>query len=382
MENNKKKNWSKFFYWLIFALILIVIYKCFDNVSSISLGIKKFFNVLMPFILGIIVAYLFYLPSKGFENLYKKIKIPKKIARVLSIFTVYAIAVMLIIILINIVFPAISSSVVDLANNMPGYYNSAINYVSNLPENSIIAKEDIQSIIGNLQQIDFVKIFSVDNLINYVKGVFGVASTIFNIFVTIIMSVYILLEREEILKFIQKLNCAIYKKETSYKINNYIEKTNNIFLKFISSQILDGILVGIIVSIALSIMKVKYAILLGFLIGLFNIIPYFGAIIGVAIAGIITLFTGGVSQVIWMLIIVIILQQIDANIINPKIVGNALKVSPILVIFSVTIGGAYFGVLGMFLAVPLIALIKILINDYIESKENKEVTNKKSVKKV
>ena len=123
---------------------------------------------------------------------------------------------------------------------------------------------------------------------------------------------------------------------------------------------------GIIVSIAMWILGVKYWVLLGFMIGLFNIIPYFGAIIAVVIATIITIFTGGFTKAIWMVIVVVILQQIDANIINPKIVGNALKLSPILVIFSVTVFGAYFGVLGMFLAVPCIAVIKILVNDFIE----------------
>ena len=98
-------------------------------------------------------------------------------------------------------------------------------------------------------------------------------------------------------------------------------------------------------------------------------IPYFGAIIATAIAAIVTLITGGWSQAIWMLIVVIILQQIDANIINPKIVGQSLKMSPLLVIFAVTIGGAYFGILGMFLAVPVIAVIKILRDDFIRYRE-------------
>ena len=115
-------------------------------------------------------------------------------------------------------------------------------------------------------------------------------------------------------------------------------------------------------------MKVKYAPLLGFFIGFFNMIPYIGAIIAVGISAIITLITGGVSQAIWMLIVTIILQQIDANIINPKIIGQSLKISPLLVIFAVTVGGAYFGILGMFLAVPVIAVVRIIVEDYIDYK--------------
>ena len=136
----------------------------------------------------------------------------------------------------------------------------------------------------------------------------------------------------------------------------------------ITSQLVDAVIVGLITSIAMSIMRIKYAVLLGFIIGLFNIIPYFGAIVAVVISIIITIFTGGFVQAIWLAIVVVILQQIDANIINPRILGNSLNLSPILVIFAVTVGGAYFGVLGMFLGVPVIALIKIIIEDFIEYK--------------
>ena len=132
----------------------------------------------------------------------------------------------------------------------------------------------------------------------------------------------------------------------------------------------------------MTIMGIKYAPLLGFFIGLFNMIPYVGAIIATAISAIVTLITGGLSQAIWMLIVVIILQQIDANIINPRIVGKSLKISPLLVLFAVTFGGAYFGILGMFLAVPVIAVIKILIDDFIRYKEIKKRRMKEEERKI
>lgn len=126
-------------------------------------------------------------------------------------------------------------------------------------------------------------------------------------------------------------------------------------------------------SVALTIMKVKYAVLLGFLIGVFNLIPYFGAIIAVIVACVITIFTGGFVQAIWVAVVLIIIQQIDANIINPKILRDALEISKILIIFAVTVGGAYFGVLGMFLGVPAIAVIKMMLDDYIERNEKEKV---------
>ena len=121
------------------------------------------------------------------------------------------------------------------------------------------------------------------------------------------------------------------------------------------------------------ILNVKYAILLGFMIGLFNLIPFFGSIVAIAIAIIVTILTGGLGKAVAMAIIVIILQQIDANIINPKIVGDSLKISQIVVIFAVTVGGAYFKILGMFLAVPIVTVIKMFIEDYIEEKEARKL---------
>lgn len=370
----EKRNWTKWIYWFTFAVAVIFVYKTLDNFNDISEWVGKLISILMPFLMGILIAYLFYIPCRQIERLYKKAK-PKLIskrARGLSVITVYIIAILILVIVINILIPALSKSVMDLANNLPGYYQSAINFVNDMPEYTIIKKESVQEIISNLQKIDITTIISLENISDYINGVIGVASSIFNVFVSLIMSVYILLERGEILKFIKRLARAVFKEETCKALDNYFIKANNIFFKFISSQVIDAIVVGIIVSIAMWILGVKYWVLLGFMIGLFNIIPYFGAIVAVGLTILITWITGGLSQAIWVAVVIIILQQIDANIINPKIVGDSLSLSPILVIFAVTVGGAYFGFLGMLLAVPVIAVLKILICDYIDYKNEKK----------
>lgn len=361
----EKRNW-KWLYWFTFAVAVIFVYKTLDNFSDISMWISNLISILMPFFMGILLAYLLYIPCRQIERLYNKIKFTKKRARGLSVITVLILVILIVAMAINLIIPAISKSVIELAGELPGYYQNAIKFINNLPDDSIIKKIEIQDIIGKLQQIDITQVLNLEKISTYVKGVLGVASTIFSIVVSLIMSVYFLLERREILKFFNRVIKALFKKETCKAISNYFGKVNDIFFKFISSQVLDAIIVGILVSLVLWILGVKYWLLLGFMIGLFNIIPYFGAIVGVAIATAITVFTGGFSQALWMLVIVIIIQQIDANIINPRIIGNALKLSPILVIFSVTLFGAYFGVLGMFLAVPIIAVIKMLVIDFLE----------------
>lgn len=368
----EKKNsiWGKWLYWFVFAVAVIIVYKTLDNFSDITNWLKGILDVLMPFIIGILIAYLFYIPCKKIEEFYSKfkIKLVKKKARTLSVFTVYLIALILIILAMNFIVPTLTTSITDLANNLVGYYNNTIEDFKNIPEDSILKNINIEEIASNLSNIKIEEYINIETISQYAKGAIGIANAIFDFFISLIVSVYILLERTRILKFLRKLAGAIFKEKTYNAIGKYFNNTNTIFFKFLSSQIIDAIIVGILTSIAMLILGVKYAILLGFLIGLSNLIPYFGAIVGVGITIIITLFTGGITQAIWLAIIIIILQQIDANIINPRIVGNSLKISPLLVIFAVTIGGAYFGVLGMFLAVPIFAVLKIFIEDYIDYK--------------
>ena len=240
--------------------------------------------------------------------------------------------------------------------------------IEELPEDSVFKSEEVLNIVNEVKNIDFKQFINMEKIAEYAKGAIDVASKVFDFFVALVVSVYVLLQRRDILNFFKDLSRAMFKESTYKSLGRYFDRTNEIFFNFIAGQVLDGFVVGIITSIAMSIMGVKYAVPLGFMIGLFNLIPYFGAIIAVVIAALITFLTGGLTQAILMVVVVTILQQIDANIINPKIIGNSLEISPLLVIFAVTVGGAYMGVWGMFLAVPIIAVIKLFITDYIEYK--------------
>ena len=368
--NEIKSHWKKWVYWFLFAVAVIMVYKALDNFSDVMGVIETFFEVIAPFLAGIFIAYLLYLPCKYFEKKYKKTKVKfiNKKARVLGVATVYIIAILIIVLLTMFIFPIIFESVVDLINNIPGYYEIAVEKLNHLPEDSFWNSDLLNQIIESIEELDLKQFFQFDKIMAYVGSAVSAVFSIVDIFIAVIVSIYILIQRKQILNFLRKLATAIFPKRTYNHLGKYFDDSNTIFFKFIASQFMDAVIIGILVSIALTIMGVKYGIVLGFFIGLFNMIPYFGAIIATVISAIITIITGGLSQAIWMLIVVIILQQIDANIINPKIVGKSLKISPLLVIFSVTVGGAFFGVLGMFLAVPVIAVIKILVEDYVEYK--------------
>ena len=268
--------------------------------------------------------------------------------------------------------PAITSSFQDLVNNFQSYYISIKESIMALPEDSIFKSERFMNVINQFNGFKIEDYINLNMIGQYAQGVISFASGIFDMFVSLVVSLYILLDRKKIIDFIKKFVGAFFNNQSYKNIGKYFHRTNEIFCKFLSSQFLDAIVVAILTSVAMSIMHIKYAVMLGLFIGLFNLIPYFGAIIAVTISVILTILTGGISQAIEMAIVVIILQQIDANFINPKIVGESLEISPLLVIFSVTVGGAYFGILGMFLAVPISAVIKLLITDWVEYKYQKK----------
>ena len=367
-----KQGWKKRISWLLIALIVVIVYKMLDNFSNIQEWFGSFFRIMKPFLVGLLISYILFMPCKKIESilLKSKFKFINKKARGLSVIATYVIFVLIIIVIINCIFPVLKESIVELVGNIPGYYEILVNKYKELPEDSVLKSDIIKDKMAELSNIDMKQLLSINNekIIEYVKNIIDVFSGIFDIFVSIIVSVYILLQRTTIMKFLRRFARALFKKNTYEAVNKYFTKANEVFFTFISSQLLDAVFVGVLTTVAMLIIKVKYAPLIGFTIGLFNMIPYIGAIVAVAIGILITFITGGLGKALAMAIVVIILQQIDANIINPKIIGVSLEVSPLLVIFSVTVGGAYFGILGMFLGVPIAVVIKTVLTDWIDNK--------------
>lgn len=375
--NKEKSVVKKWLYWFSLAIAIIFCYKLLDDYTYVINWLRNLFTILMPFLIGILISYILYMPCKKVEQICdkSKSKFIKKKSRMIAIIIIYILVTILLILFVKFLVPVITQSILDLGNNFQNYYNSLIEMINDLPEDSILKSDIAKDIISNIKDIDLKQFINLQKIGEYIEGILSAANAIVNVFIAIIVSVYVLYDRRKIVAFIKKLVNSLFETKVAIKISNYFNRTNEILLKFIGSQFLDAIIVGILTSVAMAIMKVKYGLTLGILIGISNLIPYFGAIVGVGISILITVFTGGFSKAIWLAVVIIILQQIDANIINPKIVGNSLKVSPLLVIFAVTIGGAYFGTLGMFLAVPIAAILKIIIMDLIEYREKMKLKN-------
>lgn len=374
MKKDKIMGTKKWVYWVSIGTVLIVIYKFFDNFSGIGHWLSNLFAILAPFLVAILMAYILYQPVTKVENQLKKIKKLKK-PRSLAILIVYLIFGLLIFFLFKFIIPEMIASILDLINNVQYYYNGITTNELESKWAPFIMDNILKPMVEYIQQIDFKTVMTPERISGYLSSALGLFKALFSFFIAIICSIRLLSERERILKFIDKLAKTTMTENGYRKFNRYFKNGNEIFFKYFSSQLIDAVVVAVLMSIPLLILKVKYAVLLGVIIGLFNLIPYFGAIFAVVVAALITILTGGFKQAIIVLIVMVVIQQIDANIINPKITSSKLNVSPLLVVFSVTIGGAYFGVIGMFLAVPVAVLIKLMVDDYITNK-NKQIEEK------
>lgn len=385
MKKEKVLGTKRWIYWVSIGVVLIIIYKLLDNFTGIGDWMGNLFSVLAPFIEGILIAYILYTPCKKIETilLKRKNKFVKKRARGISILLTYIIVLALIIWFMNVIIPTLVNSISDLIKNVQSYYNSVVSDSPNYAITPFIQDNILKPVVEWIQNVDFESFFTVDKIKEYLSSAMGIIKGIVNIFIAVICSVYILAQRTRIVNFLNRFAKAVLTKRGYERFNRYFTSGNAIFFRYLSSQMLDGIVVAVITSIAMTIMGVKYSVLLGTLIGISNLIPYFGAIFGVAIAIIITILTGGWEQALIMGIVVIILQQLDANLINPRITSSSLKVSPLLIMFAVTVGGAYFGVLGMFLAAPIFTLIKVIVDDFVnERNREKDLKEARTLKNV
>ena len=202
----ERKRGLRWFYWFSLGVAIIAVYKLLDNFGQITEWLKGLANILMPFIMGLLIAYLFYIPCRKVESWYtKSTKFVRKKARILSIITVYIIAVLLIILVLNFVVPAISKSIGDFVSNFGIYYNNTMN--------AILKDETVLNAIKGIGEVDIKQYLNFEKLTEYAKGAINVVNSIFDVFVSLIVSVYLLAERRKILEFFKRLTSALFKKD-------------------------------------------------------------------------------------------------------------------------------------------------------------------------
>ena len=229
-------------------------------------------------------------------------------------------------------------------------------YIQYITDYIMQASESLRDIVNKL----FVQLYN-----SLMSLITGIGTSTLTIITSFIINIYMLIEKDDLLSRSRRLIHAFFDHKKAMHILLIFKKANKIFKSFLNGKLLDSLIVGIICVIVFSLAKVPYAPLMGALIGFFNMIPYFGPIIGSVPVVIVSFFIDP-PKALTALIIILIVQQVDANYIDPKIVGENVGVSPFWIITSVTVAGNLFGIAGMVLGVPIVVLLKTIIEETIE----------------
>ena len=329
-----------------------------------------------PVIYGLVIAYLLD-PVVMF--LMRKLKVRRKqgifLACLILIGTISFLIYKLlpqIIENVNNIMSFIMEGDVDIAKIVADIKNRMDNkYIEYITDYILQAGESFKNIINNLLNYLYNMLMSL---------ITNIGSSTFTVFISFIISIYMLSEKDDLLARSRRFIHAYFSDKKAKDILDVFEKANKIFKSFLGGKLLDSAIVGIMFVIAFALAKVPYAPLMGTLTGFFNIIPYFGPLIG-SVPVIIVSFFVNPTKALTALIIIIIIQQIDANILEPKIVGENVGVSPFWIITSVTVGGNLFGIPGLILGVPVVVLLKTVLEGSMEmrliekGKEDIEKTN-------
>ncbi|MCL1993219.1 MAG: AI-2E family transporter [Spirochaetes bacterium] len=379
------KTFKRLFPYFLLALAVIVAHRFvsefgyFANIVSILLGIMT------PFFYGLVIAYIANIPCSGIQRLLGKSKnsflLKKK--KGLSILIVAAIFLFILTLTLNLIIPQIVSSVSLFIASFPANMEDVsyfIDDVSRRIENWIPFELPMGFQISAEPVLEFLQSwianFSLENLADPLNALLNFSAAIFtNVFtalIAIISAIYIILEKEKFKGFLCRL-LKVFASDAVY--NNtlmYSRSLNRKFRQYINTQTIDGLILGTIVGVVLSIMGSPYALVLGITLGVVNYIPYFGSIFGTLLAVLVVMFTQTFTLGLIAAAVLFVIQQIDANVIQPRLMSGSFALSPLLVIVSISIGGAAAGIFGMIVAIPIVAVIMEMAENVIAHFERKK----------
>ena len=343
-----------------------------DNLDAFWKILKSFAGILTPFFIGFLIAYILNFPykllyTKVFGKMGTKHKFFLKFRKPLALVITYVGTFAVIGLLLSVLIPQIVGNLSNLVQNFPGYYKAI--------EGSI---KDFAYNITN-SNIPFVKDFTFDQVFNGITNFFtgsqnitkilldimqsfvsNATTGIYNSLMGIVISIYFLIYKEQLCRQTKKIAVAFIPIKYLPKIYEIVDITDTKCGRFLVGDILDSALISLIFFVTLSAFQFPYAPLIAVFCGVANIIPFFGPFIG-AIPSAFILLLVDPMLVVWFVIITFIIQQIDGNILKPKIIGNQVGLSSFWVLFSVVVGGALFGVIGFILGTPIYAVIYSLV---------------------
>ncbi len=380
MKDKKVKNALLYITYTVFLLFIML------NFKTVWEILGKLISILSPFFYGLILAFLLNIPFKFFKNrLFKKIDKKNKslagLRTALSLLCSYLIIIGIITVIISVLIPELAKSIESLTASLPEYGRQAEKVLNNFFEtiqnrfDFIFTEEsNIESIANTIFEAisggdasKFIQNITSNIFPAAVTTVKALISELYNWIVAIIISIYLLVCKEKLQEQGRKMVIAYTKPKTQRRIFKITDLIVNKCGKFIIGKIVDSVIIGIICLICMSIFKFDYALLISVVVGVTNVIPVFGPFIGAVPSALLLLIINPI-ECLWFIIFIIILQQIDGNIIGPKILGNQIGISGFWIMFSVILGGGLFGIVGMILGVPIFAVIYSILGENVNAR--------------
>lgn len=373
-SSGKKKKFesnNKYFsictYVVATFTICLIIFKFINNWRDMQTYTSSILSTLSPFLIAFLIAYFINpLVNRIDHILFSRTTSQKfaKLHKFLSLLLAYVIVIGFIALVLTFVIPQIVESILELIRQSSSLYDTIMTNLNLLNER--YPNIDFAYIIDTINN-------ALPNAINSVQAVMtdivpmiynagmSIISWIINIILAFVISCYLMSSKHRIIHGMKRIIYALFDQKTAYKVIFTIKECNHIFGQYIIGKALDSLIIGIICFVLMCILHLQYALLISIIVGITNMIPYFGPFIG-AIPGLIILLIISPKQALIFLILIFLLQQFDGTILGPKILGDSTGLSPIWIIFAITVGGATCGVVGMFLGVPIIAVLVYLMN--------------------
>lgn len=378
IRKNRFQPNSRYFtiviYGLMFVLGTILLVRIVGSFNNTVKLLGQALQVIAPFLVGAFIAFILYpLVRFFYRNLFKNTLHMKsdKLSKWLSILVTYVIAIGVIAILMVFILPQLYTSITDIVDRLPVWYNNLTTMVDNFENrHADLGFIDYNVINEHLTSL-YPKIISyltdtLANLLPYVVNTsMAIVKGVVNLIISIMVSVYMISDHKNIFYQFKKLLYAVFPKQAADTARTICRESTNIFLKFMYGKAIDSVIIGIICFVCMNIFKFPYTVLISVIVGITNMIPYFGPYIGGVLGGIIIVIVNPV-QVIFFAVMILVIQQFDGLFLGPKILGDSTGLKPLWVIFAIVVGGAMFGVLGMFLGVPTMAVICYILNIVVE----------------
>lgn len=375
MKRDIKKNIILIITYI--ALIIFVLVN-FEKILSI---LGYIINIFSPFIFGAIVAFVLnvlvnFIERKLFGKVKKKTWL--KIKRPLSIAISVVLVIFIIVFIMNLLIPQLKNSVSLFTDSLPTYKEDIINIMNkfNLEETTIKKVSDYLDNFGKVIT-DYIKGNSKDVITVTTEVATSLIAIISKAVIAIVFAIYIIAQKETLKRQFNKLMSAYLKPRTVNRINKYASMANTTFSNFVTGQCLEALIFGSLCFLGMLILRLPYATTIAVLLGFTALIPVFGAFIGTFLGAFLILMISPIKAIIFV-VFILVLQQIEGNLIYPKVVGKSVGLPGIWVLLSVTIGASVGGILGMLIATPLCSLLYILLRQAV----NDRINNNKIVNRV